>query len=278
MCASIFDLWFCLCLLFSISVYLYLNSVCPFEHNLFFPQQSSHKRCSCFLKIPFVLYVILGNESECNSLPQCPFNEFPNTFFTFFTFSTISTRLSECRKYDVFFYTCCPSLSLSFLLSSVRVRNIANPPQHFQTPIVHTKPHKCAFVRLPPALPSNVRVWSLCCAPDNASRTTIAHLIRDRTRAHQQHYSQTHHLMFTTHAYTHLRIDLKTWRIAQLFARVSDCDERRRCRACGKIVCNVRNHYYVHFPGRYTCRFCKAVYTRSDTLLMHARSKHPQFF
>ncbi|XP_037030001.1 sex determination protein fruitless isoform X5 [Bradysia coprophila] len=72
--------------------------------------------------------------------------------------------------------------------------------------------------------------------------------------------------------------DLKTWRIAHLFEKVSNCDERRRCLKCGKIVCNIRNHYYVHFPGKYSCNFCSAVYTRSDTLLMHSRSKHPEHF
>lgn len=70
--------------------------------------------------------------------------------------------------------------------------------------------------------------------------------------------------------------ELKTWRIAQLFEKVSTCDERRRCLLCSKIVCNVRNHYYVHFPGKYSCTLCSAVYTRSDTLLMHCRSKHPE--
>lgn len=69
---------------------------------------------------------------------------------------------------------------------------------------------------------------------------------------------------------------LKTWRIAQLFEKVNPLDERRRCLICGKIVCNVRNHYYVHFPGKYSCTRCPAVYTRSDTLLMHSRSKHPE--
>uniref|UniRef100_A0A336MV16 CSON007640 protein n=1 Tax=Culicoides sonorensis TaxID=179676 RepID=A0A336MV16_CULSO len=70
--------------------------------------------------------------------------------------------------------------------------------------------------------------------------------------------------------------ELKTWRIAQLFEKISPLDERRRCLLCGKIICNVRNHYYVHFPGKYSCNLCPAVYTRSDTLLMHSRSKHPE--
>uniref|UniRef100_A0A182JEH0 C2H2-type domain-containing protein n=1 Tax=Anopheles atroparvus TaxID=41427 RepID=A0A182JEH0_ANOAO len=62
----------------------------------------------------------------------------------------------------------------------------------------------------------------------------------------------------------------------QIFEKVNSLDERKRCLLCGKVVCNVRNHYYVHFPGKYACSLCTAVYTRSDTLLMHCRSKHPE--
>ncbi|XP_048512504.1 zinc finger and BTB domain-containing protein 24 isoform X11 [Athalia rosae] len=68
--------------------------------------------------------------------------------------------------------------------------------------------------------------------------------------------------------------ELKHWRISQIFERVSNSDERRRCSLCGKVVTNVRNHYYVHYPGKYACRLCPAVYTRSDTLLTHTRAKH----
>lgn len=68
--------------------------------------------------------------------------------------------------------------------------------------------------------------------------------------------------------------ELKNWRISQIFERQSNSDERRRCSLCGKVVTNVRNHYYVHFPGKYACPLCPAVYTRSDTLLTHTRTKH----
>uniref|UniRef100_A0A182UIL5 C2H2-type domain-containing protein n=1 Tax=Anopheles melas TaxID=34690 RepID=A0A182UIL5_9DIPT len=47
--------------------------------------------------------------------------------------------------------------------------------------------------------------------------------------------------------------ELKTYRIAQIFEKVNSLDERKRCLLCGKVVCNVRNHYYVHFPGKYAC-------------------------
>ncbi|XP_020288782.1 sex determination protein fruitless isoform X7 [Pseudomyrmex gracilis] len=68
--------------------------------------------------------------------------------------------------------------------------------------------------------------------------------------------------------------ELKNWRISQIFKRHSHSDERRRCSLCGKVVTNVRNHYYVHFPGKYACPFCPSVYTRSDSLLTHTRTKH----
>ncbi|XP_008200998.1 fruitless isoform X7 [Tribolium castaneum] len=69
--------------------------------------------------------------------------------------------------------------------------------------------------------------------------------------------------------------DVKCYKVSQLFERVGSMDERRRCVLCGKIVSNTRNHYYVHFPGQYSCAHCPAVYTRSDTLLLHMRTKHP---
>ncbi|XP_030759078.1 longitudinals lacking protein, isoforms H/M/V isoform X4 [Sitophilus oryzae] len=69
--------------------------------------------------------------------------------------------------------------------------------------------------------------------------------------------------------------DVKCYKVSQLFERVGSMDERRRCVLCGKIVSNTRNHYYVHFPGQYTCAHCPAVYTSSDTLLLHMRTKHP---
>uniref|UniRef100_A0A6P7FUC0 Protein bric-a-brac 1-like isoform X3 n=1 Tax=Diabrotica virgifera virgifera TaxID=50390 RepID=A0A6P7FUC0_DIAVI len=69
--------------------------------------------------------------------------------------------------------------------------------------------------------------------------------------------------------------DIKCYKVSQLFERVGMMDERRRCVLCGKIVSNTRNHYYVHFPGQYSCTHCPAVYTRSDTLLLHMRTKHP---
>ncbi|KAI4457391.1 btb domain transcription factor [Holotrichia oblita] len=69
--------------------------------------------------------------------------------------------------------------------------------------------------------------------------------------------------------------DAKSYKVSQLFERVGTMDERRKCVLCGKIVSNTRNHYYVHFPGQYSCSHCPAVYTRSDTLLLHMRTKHP---
>lgn len=50
-----------------------------------------------------------------------------------------------------------------------------------------------------------------------------------------------------------------------------------RCKLCGKIVTHIRNHYHVHFPGRYECPLCRATYTRSDNLRTHCKFKHPRF-
>ncbi|KAF7268798.1 hypothetical protein GWI33_018147 [Rhynchophorus ferrugineus] len=68
---------------------------------------------------------------------------------------------------------------------------------------------------------------------------------------------------------------MKALKVSQLFERIDNMDEKRRCILCGKVVSNTRNHYYVHYPGHYTCAHCPAVYTRSDTLLLHMRTKHP---
>ncbi|VEN50276.1 unnamed protein product [Callosobruchus maculatus] len=49
-----------------------------------------------------------------------------------------------------------------------------------------------------------------------------------------------------------------------------------RCKLCGKIVTHIRNHYHVHFPGRFECPLCRATYTRSDNLRTHCKFKHPR--
>ncbi|KYN08518.1 Sex determination protein fruitless [Cyphomyrmex costatus] len=49
-----------------------------------------------------------------------------------------------------------------------------------------------------------------------------------------------------------------------------------RCKLCGKVVTHIRNHYHVHFPGRFECPLCRATYTRSDNLRTHFKFKHPE--
>lgn len=46
---------------------------------------------------------------------------------------------------------------------------------------------------------------------------------------------------------------------------------------CGKVVTHIRNHYHVHFPGRFECPLCRATYTRSDNLRTHCKFKHPMY-
>lgn len=40
---------------------------------------------------------------------------------------------------------------------------------------------------------------------------------------------------------------------------------------------HIRNHYHVHFPGRFECPLCRATYTRSDNLRTHCKFKHPMY-
>lgn len=59
------------------------------------------------------------------------------------------------------------------------------------------------------------------------------------------------------------------------FDRLPGFSNLHRCKLCGKVVTHIRNHYHVHFPGRYVCPICQATYTRSDNLRTHCRYKHP---
>lgn len=61
------------------------------------------------------------------------------------------------------------------------------------------------------------------------------------------------------------------------FERLSGGCNLHRCKLCGKVVTHIRNHYHVHFPGRFECPLCHATYTRSDNLRTHCKFKHPMF-
>lgn len=67
----------------------------------------------------------------------------------------------------------------------------------------------------------------------------------------------------------------KTWHMRLAFDRLPGFSNLHRCKLCGKIVTHIRNHYHVHFPGRFVCPICRATYTRSDNLRTHCRYKHP---
>lgn len=60
------------------------------------------------------------------------------------------------------------------------------------------------------------------------------------------------------------------------FDRVPGGCNLHRCKLCGKVVTHIRNHYHVHFPGRFECPLCRATYTRSDNLRTHFKFKHPE--
>lgn len=67
----------------------------------------------------------------------------------------------------------------------------------------------------------------------------------------------------------------KAWHMRLTFDRLPGFSNLHRCKLCGKVVTHIRNHYHVHFPGRFVCPFCRATYTRSDNLRTHCRYKHP---
>lgn len=61
------------------------------------------------------------------------------------------------------------------------------------------------------------------------------------------------------------------------FQKIPGQSNLHRCKLCGKVVTHIRNHYHVHFPGRFECPLCRATYTRSDNLRTHCKFKHPMF-
>ncbi|XP_046429589.1 B-cell CLL/lymphoma 6 member B protein isoform X7 [Neodiprion fabricii] len=48
-----------------------------------------------------------------------------------------------------------------------------------------------------------------------------------------------------------------------------------KCKICGRIVSNLRNHYLTHNPGNYVCPMCGCHRTRLDNLKDHIKRKHP---
>ncbi|XP_051171289.1 protein tramtrack, beta isoform-like isoform X8 [Leptopilina boulardi] len=48
-----------------------------------------------------------------------------------------------------------------------------------------------------------------------------------------------------------------------------------KCKICGRIVSNVKNHYLTHNPGNFVCPMCGCRRTRLDNLKVHIKQKHP---
>lgn len=69
----------------------------------------------------------------------------------------------------------------------------------------------------------------------------------------------------------------KAWHMRLTFDKLPGGCNLHRCKLCGKIVTHIRNHYHVHFPGRFQCPLCRATYTRSDNLRTHCKFKHPAY-
>ncbi|XP_012283197.1 sex determination protein fruitless isoform X2 [Orussus abietinus] len=62
---------------------------------------------------------------------------------------------------------------------------------------------------------------------------------------------------------------------------VSDYFERlphgytSKCKVCGRVVSNLKNHYLTHNPGNFVCPMCGCRRTRLDNLKVHIKQKHP---
>ncbi|XP_033201826.1 sex determination protein fruitless isoform X3 [Bombus vosnesenskii] len=49
-----------------------------------------------------------------------------------------------------------------------------------------------------------------------------------------------------------------------------------KCKLCGRVVSNLKNHYLTHNPGNYVCPLCGCRRTRLDNLKGHIKQKHPE--
>lgn len=49
-----------------------------------------------------------------------------------------------------------------------------------------------------------------------------------------------------------------------------------KCKICGRVVSNLRNHYLTHNPGNYVCPMCGCRRSRLDNLKLHIKQKHPE--
>lgn len=49
-----------------------------------------------------------------------------------------------------------------------------------------------------------------------------------------------------------------------------------KCKICGRVVSNLKNHYLTHNPGNYVCPLCGCRRTRLDNLKCHIKQKHPE--
>lgn len=84
-------------------------------------------------------------------------------------------------------------------------------------------------------------------------------------------------LVIEKRVFNHCVTGSKAWHMRLTFERLSGGCNLHRCKLCGKVVTHIRNHYHVHFPGRFECPLCRATYTRSDNLRTHCKFKHPMF-
>lgn len=58
------------------------------------------------------------------------------------------------------------------------------------------------------------------------------------------------------------------------FQKIEGSDSK--CKICGEIKKNKRNHYLKHFPEQHRCHLCNKIYTRKDNLNSHLKRYHVQ--
>ncbi|XP_015605541.1 zinc finger and BTB domain-containing protein 37 isoform X6 [Cephus cinctus] len=68
--------------------------------------------------------------------------------------------------------------------------------------------------------------------------------------------------------------DIEKVNVSDFFERLPNT-YTSKCKICGRIVSNLKNHYLTHNPGNYICPMCGCRRTRLDNLKVHIKQKHP---
>lgn len=68
--------------------------------------------------------------------------------------------------------------------------------------------------------------------------------------------------------------DIEKVNVSDLFEKLPNT-YTSKCKICGRIVSNLKNHYLTHNPGNFVCPICGCRRTRLDNLKVHIKQKHP---